>query len=82
MTTTDQTKVGSARQDRSHAVLWAFGALVVAALAVGAIVATLRGSTALDPTTPEGVVQAYLQAWRAMVPGAVEIDVYREVEGG
>ena len=27
-------------------------------------------------------VQAYLQAWRTMVPGAVEIDVYREVEGG
>ncbi len=23
-------------------------------------------------------VQAYLQAWRALLPGAVEIDVYRE----
>jgi hypothetical protein len=24
-------------------------------------------------------VQAYLQAWRAMFPGAVEVDVYKEV---
>jgi hypothetical protein len=24
-------------------------------------------------------VQAYLQAWRAMFPGAIEIEVYKEV---
>ncbi len=24
-------------------------------------------------------VQAYLQAWRAMFPGAIEIDVYKEI---
>jgi hypothetical protein len=24
-------------------------------------------------------VQAYLQAWRAMFPGAVEVDIYKEV---
>ena len=24
-------------------------------------------------------IQAYLQAWRSMFPGAVEVDVYREV---
>ncbi len=26
-------------------------------------------------------VQAYLQAWRALVPGGIEVDVYRDVEG-
>lgn len=26
-------------------------------------------------------LQVYLQAWRTMLPGAVEIDVYRDVEG-
>ena len=25
-------------------------------------------------------VQAYLQAWRALLPGAVEVDVYRELD--
>ena len=33
-----------------------------------------RQRVASDPR-----VQAYLQAWRMMVPGAVEIDVYQEV---
>ena len=26
-------------------------------------------------------LQTYLQAWRAMLPGGVEIDVYKDVEG-
>ena len=26
-------------------------------------------------------LQVFLQAWRTMLPGAVEIDVYRDVEG-
>ncbi len=25
-------------------------------------------------------LQTYLQAWRAMLPGSVEFDVYREIE--
>ena len=33
-----------------------------------------RQQIASDPR-----VQAYLQAWRAMFPGAIEIDVYREL---
>jgi uncharacterized protein YbaA (DUF1428 family) len=33
-----------------------------------------RQRVASDPR-----VQAYLQAWRALVPGAVEIDVYHEI---
>lgn len=37
---------------------------------------TNRQRIASDPR-----VQAYLQAWRTMVPGAIEIDVYRDVEG-
>ena len=39
-------------------------------------VETNRQRIASDPR-----VQAYLTAWRTMVPGAVEIDVYRDVEG-
>lgn len=35
-----------------------------------------RQQIASDPR-----VQGYLQAWRAMVPGAVELDVYRDVTG-
>jgi hypothetical protein len=33
-----------------------------------------RQQLASDPR-----VQAYLQAWRAMFPGGIEIDVYREM---
>jgi hypothetical protein len=33
-----------------------------------------RHQIASDPK-----VQAYLQAWRSLVPGAVEVDVYRDV---
>ena len=33
-----------------------------------------RQQIASDPK-----VQAYLQAWRALVPGAVEVDVYRDI---
>ena len=34
-----------------------------------------RQRTASDPR-----LQAYLQAWRAVLPGGVEIDVFRELE--
>jgi hypothetical protein len=36
-----------------------------------------RQRVASDPR-----VQAYLQTWRSMFPGAVEIDVYQEVDLG
>jgi hypothetical protein len=35
-----------------------------------------RQRVASDPR-----VQAYLQAWRMLVPGAIEIDVYQDVTG-
>ena len=35
---------------------------------------TTRHQIASDPK-----VQAYLQAWRSLVPGAVEVDVYQDV---
>jgi hypothetical protein len=39
-----------------------------------ATIETNRQQIASDPR-----VQAYLQAWRAMFPGAIEIDVFKEI---
>jgi hypothetical protein len=43
-------------------LVWVLGGVVVVALVVGVVAAALRPDPALDPATPEGVVQSYLQA--------------------
>lgn len=47
---------------RPGVALWVLAGLAASALLVGAVVGALRGPADLDPDSPEGVVQAYLQA--------------------
>lgn len=47
---------------RPSVLLWAMAALVLLALLAGALASALRDPRPLDPDTPEGVVQRYLQA--------------------
>lgn len=43
-------------------LVWVLGGVVLGALAVGVVAAALRPGPTLDPASPEGVVQSYLQA--------------------
>lgn len=54
---------GRAGGGRSLALV--VGVVLVAAVAVAAVVTSLRPSPQLDPTTPEGTVQAFFQAVEA-----------------
>ena len=47
---------------RPAVLLWIFAGVVAAAVLVGAVVGALREATPLDRDSPEGVVQAFLQA--------------------
>lgn len=47
---------------RPARLLWWLGGLVAVVLVTGAILGALRGPATLDPDSPEGVVQSYLQA--------------------
>lgn len=47
---------------RSALALWALAGVVVLALVVGAVAGALREPVELDPSTPQGVVQAYVRA--------------------
>jgi hypothetical protein len=56
-----------AAQRRPHrgsgaALLWLLGALVVLTLVVGGVAGGLRAPAEVDPVSPEGTVQAWLQA--------------------
>lgn len=64
MTATDGTRPGDGRPqpDRSRLLLWAFGGLLLVALAVGAVAGAARRPAALEPGSPEAVVQSYLAA--------------------
>ncbi|HSK98133.1 MAG TPA: hypothetical protein VK891_16020 [Euzebyales bacterium] len=63
MEATDQTPPEQQhRPRRSQRLLWVLGGLVAVALLVGALVGALRSPAELDPDSPEGVVQAYLEA--------------------
>jgi hypothetical protein len=50
------------RATRSRWVAWVLGLLVLAVVGTGILAGILREPTTLDPNTPEGTVQAYLQA--------------------
>jgi hypothetical protein len=61
--TTQQRQVrGERRAGLPSSAVWALVALVVTVVVVGAVAGTLRAPTPLDEQSPEGVVQAYLQA--------------------
>lgn len=64
MTATNDTRLESERQQsgRSRTLLWVLLGLLVAALVVGVVVAATRAPVRLDPESPEGVVQSYLEA--------------------
>ena len=47
---------------RSQRLLWVLAALVVVTLLAGAVVGALRSPAELDPRSPEGAVQRYLEA--------------------
>ena len=55
-TMSDSTSTGS------RMVLAVIGVLVVGAIAVAAVLSAVRSTPDLDPTTPEGVAQAYYRA--------------------
>jgi hypothetical protein len=50
------------RRSQPTVLLWILGGLVALTLVVGAVAGALRAPTLLDPDSPEGVTQAYLQA--------------------
>ena len=52
----------AARQRGPSVALWAFAGVIVAVLIVGAVVGGLRNPDVLPADSPQGVVQAYLQA--------------------
>lgn len=47
---------------QSRVALWSLAVLAGAVLVIAAVAGTLREPVELDPGTPEGVVQAYLEA--------------------
>ena len=51
-----------APRGRPRVLLWVLAGLTVTALAIGAVAGALREPAELPADTPEGVVQAYLQA--------------------
>lgn len=48
--------------ERSKRLLWVLGGLVAVVLVAGAVAGALRGPARLDPDSPEGAVQGYLEA--------------------
>ena len=62
----NETPPGTGSSDRSagsgRSLGLVVGVVLALAVAVAAIVTSLRPSTQLDPTTPEGTVQAFFQA--------------------
>ncbi len=60
--TATETEAGRPPPGRSRALLWVLGGLVLVTLVIGAVVGAVRDPATLDPQSPEGVVQSYLEA--------------------